>query len=56
MTEQLESELRAALRERADQVPAASIARLSHLDYHPRTRRLSRTAPSMPPRFSRPAS
>jgi hypothetical protein len=40
MTEQLESELRAALRERADQVPAASIARLSHLDYRPRTRRL----------------
>ena len=40
MTEQLEAELRAALRERADQVPAASIARLSHFDYHPRTRRL----------------
>ena len=40
MTEQLESELRAALRERADQVPAASIARLTHVDYHPRTRRL----------------
>jgi hypothetical protein len=40
MTEQLESELRAALRERADQVPEASIARLSHVDYHPRTRRL----------------
>ena len=40
MTEQLESELRAALRERADQVPAASTARLSHFDYHPRTRRL----------------
>jgi hypothetical protein len=40
MTEQLESELRAALREHAAQVPAASIARLTHLDYHPRTRRL----------------
>ncbi len=40
MTEQLESELRAALRERAAQVPAASIARLSHVDYYPRTRRL----------------
>jgi hypothetical protein len=40
MTEQLESELRAALRERADQVPATSIARLTHVDYHPRTRLL----------------
>jgi len=40
MTEQLETELRAALRERAGQVPAASIARLSHLDYNPRIRRL----------------
>ena len=40
MTEQLESELRTALRQRADQVPATSIDRLSHLDYHPRTRRL----------------
>ena len=40
MTEQLESELRAALRERAAQVPAASIARLTHVDYYPRTRRL----------------
>jgi hypothetical protein len=40
MIEQLESELRAALRERAAQVPAASIARLAHNDYHPRTRRL----------------
>ncbi len=40
MTEQLESELRAALREHAAQVPAASIARLTHVDYHPRTRRL----------------
>jgi hypothetical protein len=40
MTEQLENELGAALRERAAQVPAASIARLTHVDYHPRTRRL----------------
>jgi len=40
MTERLQTELRAALRERAAQVPAASIARLTHLDYHPRTRRL----------------
>ena len=40
MTDQLETELRAALRERAAQIPTASIARLTHLDYHPRTRRL----------------
>ena len=40
MTEQLEAEVRAALRERAAHVPTASIARLTHLDYHPRTRRL----------------
>jgi hypothetical protein len=40
MTDQLETELRAALRERASQIPTASIARLTHLDYHPRTRRL----------------
>ncbi len=40
MTEQLESELRTALREHAAQVPAASIDRLSHVDYRPRTRRL----------------
>jgi len=40
MTGQLETELRAALRERAAQIPTASIARLTHLDYHPRTRRL----------------
>jgi uncharacterized membrane protein YgcG len=40
MTEQLEAEVRAALRERAAQVPAASIARLTHIDYRPRTRRL----------------
>jgi hypothetical protein len=43
MTEQLETELRTALRERAAQVPAASIARLTHLDYHPRTQRLRPT-------------
>jgi hypothetical protein len=40
MTEQIETKLRAALRERAAELPAASIARLTHLDYHPRTRRL----------------
>jgi len=40
MTDQLETEVRAALRERAAQVPTASIARLAHFDYHPRTRRL----------------
>jgi len=40
MTEQLQTELRAALRERAAQVPPASVARLTHVDYHPRTRRL----------------
>lgn len=40
MTEQLEAEVRAALRDRAAQVPEANIARLTHLDYQPRTRRL----------------
>lgn len=40
MTDQLETQVRAALSERADEVPAASIARLTHLDYQPRTRRL----------------
>ena len=40
MTDQLEAQVRAALRERAAQVPTASMARLTHLDYHPRTRRL----------------
>ncbi|HUA71119.1 MAG TPA: hypothetical protein VMA96_08565 [Solirubrobacteraceae bacterium] len=40
MTEQLETELRAALRERAAEVPGSSIARLVHHDYRPRTRRL----------------
>jgi hypothetical protein len=48
MTEQLEAEVRAALHERAAQVPAARIARLTHTDYHPRTRRLG------PPRRVRP--
>ncbi|MBV9604015.1 MAG: hypothetical protein JO027_02845 [Solirubrobacterales bacterium] len=40
MTEQLESDLREALRARAAQVPAAAAARLSELDYRPRTRRI----------------
>ena len=40
MTQQLESDLRVALSERAAQVPAASIARLARLDYKPRVRRL----------------
>jgi len=40
MTEQLEAEVRAALRARAAQVPTASIDRLARIDYHPRTRRL----------------
>ena len=40
MNEQLETELREAFRDRAAQVPAASIARLTHHDYHPRARRL----------------
>ena len=40
MTQQLESDLRAALNARAAQVPAASIARLAGLDYEPRVRRL----------------
>jgi len=40
MTEQLEAEVRAALRERAAQVPTASVARLTQIDYHPRARRL----------------
>jgi hypothetical protein len=42
MTDQLESHLRAALRERAARVPATSSARLTRLDYHPRTRRVRR--------------
>jgi hypothetical protein len=40
MIDQLESDLRAALRDRAAKVPAASSARLTHLDYRPRTRAL----------------
>lgn len=40
MNEQLESDLRASLRARAARVPDASIVRLSHVDYNPRTRRL----------------
>lgn len=40
MTKQLESDLRATLRGRAAQVPATSIARLTQLDYDPRTRGL----------------
>jgi len=40
MTDQLEAEVRAALHERAARVPTASIARLTQIDYHPRTRRL----------------
>ena len=40
MNEQLEAAVRAAVRERAAGVPASTIARLTRLDYHPRTRRL----------------
>lgn len=40
MNEQLESDLRAALRARAARVPDASALRLSDVDYNPRTRRL----------------
>jgi hypothetical protein len=40
MTQQLESDLRAALNERAARVPAASIARLTTHDYRPRVRSL----------------
>ena len=40
MTNELESDLRATLRERAAQVPAMSAARLAQLDYRPRTRGL----------------
>lgn len=42
MNEQLESDLRAALRERASLVPATAAQRLTRLDYHPRTRGLPR--------------
>jgi len=38
MIDQLEADLRATLRERAADVPAASSARLTRLDYRPRTR------------------
>jgi hypothetical protein len=37
MTTQLEFDLRATLRQRAAEVPAASTDRLTRLDYHPRT-------------------
>jgi hypothetical protein len=40
MTDQLESDLRAALHERADRVPGTTIGRLTSVDYRPRTRRL----------------
>lgn len=38
MTDELESALRVALRERAAEVPGASISRLTQLDYRPRRR------------------
>jgi hypothetical protein len=41
MTALLESDLRAALRERGALVPATSVSRLVAHDYHPRTRRLT---------------
>jgi hypothetical protein len=40
MNDQLESDLREALRARAAQIPAAAAVRLTRLDYRPRTRRL----------------
>jgi hypothetical protein len=40
MNEQLESDLREALRARAAEVPAAAAVRLTRLDYRPRTRRV----------------
>ncbi len=40
MNDQLETDLREALRARAAQVPAAAAVRLAHLDYRPRTRHL----------------
>jgi hypothetical protein len=40
MTDQLETDLRDALQARAAQVPDSAGVRLTHLDYHPRTRRL----------------
>lgn len=44
MTSQLETELRATLQRRADQVPAEASARLAARDYHPRVRRRRRPA------------
>ena len=41
MNEQLEADLRAALHAGATDVPAAAVARLTALDYGPRTRRLA---------------
>src|SRR6185437_11569796 len=40
MNDQLQSDLREALRARAAQVPASAAVRLTRLDYRPRTRRL----------------
>ncbi len=40
MNQQLESELRTALREHAGELPAAAVARLTHMDYCPRSGRL----------------
>ena len=40
MIDQLESELRSALRDRADDLPSAARARVRARDYHPRTRDL----------------
>jgi hypothetical protein len=40
MNEQLECDLREALRARAEQIPTAAAVRLTGLDYRPRTRRL----------------
>src|SRR6185437_14088805 len=40
MNDQLQSDLREALRARAAQVPAAAAVRLTRLDYRPRTRRV----------------
>src|SRR5581483_294575 len=40
MNDQLESDLREALRARAAQAPAAAAVRLTRLDYRPRTRRV----------------
>ena len=40
MTEQLETDLREALANRASQIPAGTAARLHQIDYHPRSRRI----------------